>query len=61
MYNIEKRSAVLENAAGFMRLDMYIYDRVTKWWHWGMSIHWGNNLHNPPNTVRVRMPPALSS
>ena len=25
MYNVEKRSAVLENAAGFATLDAYIY------------------------------------
>ena len=25
MYDIEKRSAVLENAAGFAKLDVYIY------------------------------------
>ena len=25
MYDVEKRSAVLENAAGFARLDAYVY------------------------------------
>ena len=45
MYDVEKRSAVLENAAGFARLD------VTKWRHWGMFIHWGSKLHVPPNTA----------
>ena len=61
MYNIEKRSTVLENAAGFARLDAYIYGPVTKWRHWDMFIHWGNKLHVPPNAVQVKMPPALSS
>ena len=41
MYNIEKRSAVLENAAGFARQDVYMCGPVTKWQHWGMFIHWG--------------------
>ena len=57
---VEKRSAVLENAAGFARQDVYIYVRpVTKWQHWGMFIHWGNKGHVPTNAVE--MPPALSS
>ena len=30
MYDIEKRSAVLENAAGFLRRDTHIYGLVTK-------------------------------
>ncbi len=36
MYDVEKRSAVLENAAGFVRRDAYIniYGPVTKWRHW---------------------------
>ena len=55
------RSAVLENAAGFARLDPYIYGPVTKGQHWGMLIHWGNKLHVPPNAVRIEMPPALIS
>ena len=38
MYDVEKRSAVLENAAGFSRLDAYVYSLVTKWRHWGMFI-----------------------
>ena len=33
MYNVEKRFAVVENAAGFARLDVYVYGPVTKWWH----------------------------
>ena len=40
MYYVEKRSAVLENAAGFTRLDAYVYGHVTKWRDWGMFIHW---------------------
>ncbi len=35
MYDVEKRSAVLENAAGFVRQDANIYSLVTKWRHWG--------------------------
>ena len=42
MYDIEKRSAVLEDAAGIARRDAYKYSPVTKWQHWGMFIHWGN-------------------
>ena len=44
MYNLEKRSAILENVAGFARLDAYIYGSVTKWPHRGMFIHWGNKI-----------------
>ena len=29
MYDVEKRSAVLENAAGFARLDAHVYGPVT--------------------------------
>ena len=61
MYDVGKRSAVLENAAGFVRLDAYAYGLVTKWRHWGMFIHWGNKLCVPPNAVQVEMPPALIS
>ena len=57
MYNIEKRSSVPENAAGFVRRDTYMYGPITKWHHWGMFLHWGNK----PNDVRVGIPPALSS
>ena len=60
MYDVEKRFAVLENAAGFARLDAYVYSPVTKWQHWGMFIHWGNKLRIPPYAVQVEMPPALS-
>ena len=34
MYDVEKRSAVLEDAAGFARLDAHMYGPVTKWRHW---------------------------
>ena len=47
MYDVEKRSAVLEDAAGFARRDAYMYSPVTKWRHWGMFIHWGNKLRVP--------------
>ena len=33
MYDVEKRSAVLKNAVGFVRRDVYMYDLITKWWH----------------------------
>ena len=61
MYDVDKRSAVLKNAAGFTRLDVYIYGPVTKWRHWGMFIHCRNKLRVPPNTLQVRMPPPLVS
>ena len=61
MYSVKKHPAVLENAAGFKRLDAYIYSPITKRLHWGMLIHWGNRLRVPPNAVQVEMPPALSS
>ena len=61
MYGVDKRSTVLENAAGIMRLDTYICGPITKWRHWGMFIHWRNKLRVPPNTVRVEMPPPLNS
>ena len=61
MYNIEIRSTVLENAAGCARLDVYIYGPVTKWRHWGMFLHWKNELPVPPNLVRVGMQPPLNS
>ena len=51
MYDVEKRSAVLENAAGFARRDAHMYGPVTKWRHWGMFIHWGNKLRVRPNPV----------
>ena len=61
MYDVKERSAVLENAAGFVRLDTYVYGPVTKWRHWGMFIHWGNKLRVPPNAVQLRMAPPLVS
>ncbi len=45
MYDIEKRSTALENAAGFVRLDANIYGPVTKWRHCGMFIHWGTVVY----------------
>ena len=39
MYDDEKRSVALENAAGFARRDAYMYGPVTKRQHWGMFIH----------------------
>ena len=56
MYNMTKHSTVLKNVAGFARLDAYIYGPVTKWWNWGVFIHWGNKLCFPPNAVQVGMP-----
>ena len=61
MYDVEKPSAVLENAAGFARRDAYMYGPVTKWRHCGMFIHWGNKLSVSPNVVQVGRPPSLSS
>ena len=61
MYNAEKPSAILENVAGFARLDAYIYGSVTKWPHRGMFIHWGNKICASPNVIRVGMPPVPSS
>ena len=46
MYDVEKRSAALENAAGFARLAACVYDPVAKWRHWGMFIHWGPHRGN---------------
>ena len=54
MYDVEKRSAVLENVAGFARLDAYVCSPVIKWQHRGMFIHWGNKLRVPPNAVQVK-------
>ena len=48
MYDVEKRSAVLEDAAGFARRDAYMYGPVTKWRHWGMFIHWGKQTSCSP-------------
>ena len=61
MYDVEKHSAVLENAAGFARLDAHIHCPVTKWQLWDMLIHWRNKLHVRPNVVQLRMPPTLIS
>ena len=51
MYDVEKRSAILVDAAGFKRRDAYMYGPVAKWRNWGMFIHWGNKLHVPPNAA----------
>ena len=42
MYDVGKRSAVLEDAAGFARLDAHMYGPVTKWRHWGYAYTLGN-------------------
>ena len=47
MYDVEKRSAVLENVVGFARQDANIYSPVTKWQHCGMFIHWETNFTFP--------------
>ena len=62
MYDVEKRSAVLENAAGFARLDAYV--RIlscNKMVALGYVFTLGNKLRVPPNAVQVKMPPALVS
>ena len=51
MYDVEYCSAVLENVAGFARLNTYVYGPVTKWRHWGMLIHCRSKLRVPPNAV----------
>ena len=61
MYDVEKRSAVLKNAAGFARLDAYIYGPVTKG-RIGVCLYSGEaNFAFPPSAVRFGMPTALSS
>ena len=55
MYDVEKRSAVLEDAAGFAKQDAYMYGPVTKW----RTL--GNKLRGPLNAVQLRMPPVLVS
>ena len=35
MYDVENVPLFFENAAGFARLDTYIYSLITKWQHWG--------------------------
>ena len=62
MCDIEKRSAVLEDAAGFTRQDAYIYVRSrNKMAALGYVYTLGNKLRVPPNAVQLRMPPALVS
>ena len=48
MYDVENRSAILGNVAGFARLYRHVYGPVTNWRHRSMFIHWGNKLHVPP-------------
>ena len=52
MYNLEKRYAVLENAAGSARLDTYVYSPVTKWRNWSMFIHWERTSRSPECCTR---------
>ena len=62
MYDVEKRSAVLEDAAGFARRDAYIYVRSrNKMAALGYVYTLGKQLRVPPNAVQLRMPPALVS
>ena len=61
MYDVEKRSAVLKDAAGFARLDTYIYTVHNKMVALGYAYTLGNKLHVPRNAVQVRMLPALVS
>ena len=62
MHDVEKRSSVLENAAGVTRLDththIYIYGPVTKWQHLGTL---GKQTSHSPNVVQIRMPWVLVS
>ena len=54
VYDVEKRSTVLENVAGFARLDTYVYSSITKWQHCGMLIHWGNKLLRSPECCMIQ-------
>ena len=55
IYNLEKRPAVLENAAGFTTR------HNKKMVPWGMFIQWENKLYISPNTLQVGLPPTLIS
>ena len=55
MYDVEKRSAVLEDAAGFARRDAYMYGPVTKWRRWGMFIQG----YKGEGSVRMWVPVAM--
>ena len=55
IYNLEKRPAVLENAAGFTTR------RNNKMVPWGYVYTMGNKLYIPSNTVQVGLPPTLIS
>ena len=48
MYDVGKRSAVLEDADGFARRDAYMYGPITKWRHCGMFIHLGKQTSRSP-------------
>ena len=62
MYDIEKCSASLENASGFVRRDACIYMwPCNKMAALGMFIQWGYKLRISPSAVRVGMSSALSS
>ena len=50
MYDVEKRSAVLENVAGFAKLDTYIQSH-NKMAALRYVYTLGNKLHVPPNSV----------
>ena len=52
MYDVDKCSAVLKNAAGLY---------IRSWWHWGMFIHCRNKSSGFPNAVQVGMLLALVS
>ena len=59
MYDIEKRSAILENAVGFVRLDAYIRSRnkmVALGYVYTLRKQTSRSLY----AVRVEMPLALS-
>ena len=49
MYDVEKHSAVLENVAGFMRLDTYISNAASVQWHFSDSgLGTSSSEHNNP-------------
>ena len=54
MYDVEKRSAVLENAAGFARLDAHMYGPVTKWRHLGYVYTLGKQTSRSPEPCMSR-------
>ena len=52
MYDVEKRSNDLENAAGFARRDAYIHGPVAKWRHWVCLYIGGMNFAFPQTLYR---------